>query len=271
MALRNLEAWFKALSLGDRLDLTLCCRWYAYHLDGYLNSIYRQLLYPLGRLLRHMENIGDADAHWAWTQEFHESFGNALCRPDTTNSPFAPFIGLASVPLRDYVAQLRKQTLFMHRTLTNPALSYVTGAPLVVYRGLRLPRESHIWLRVSGVSSVTTDFGKACDFAFSQYGLFPDLYDARHHRSVIFRIELPAGSRLVPVSICSLQEEHELLLVHQGTLVVEESTRETLPMWNPFIDADGHRSEAGSLPYILIQATFTVAAEFPEYGAFRYL
>ena len=50
--IEKMKTWFYTLEPMQQLELTISCRWYAYHLDTYLNSIYRKKMYPRLNLIR---------------------------------------------------------------------------------------------------------------------------------------------------------------------------------------------------------------------------
>ena len=45
--IEKMKKWFYTLKPKQQLELTITCRWYAYHLDTYLNSIYRKKIYHI--------------------------------------------------------------------------------------------------------------------------------------------------------------------------------------------------------------------------------
>ena len=38
--IENMKKWFNSFKDEEKLILTIVCRWYPYHFDGYINSIY---------------------------------------------------------------------------------------------------------------------------------------------------------------------------------------------------------------------------------------
>jgi hypothetical protein len=83
--IKNMKRWFKNLQARDQIQLTIACRWYSYHLDTYLNSIYRNKIYPRLKLIRHASLLHDEENHWFWIGVMYTTFKKKLCNTKTIN------------------------------------------------------------------------------------------------------------------------------------------------------------------------------------------
>ena len=278
--IEKMKKWFYTLKPKQQLELTITCRWYSYHLDTYLNSIYRKNFYPRLNLIRHANLLHDEENHSFWIGEIYlySTFENKLCNTETINeSPFAKFIGKSLILLSEFIREIKKRTIYMDRVFIRSNLYYTLESPMTVYRGLIIPKGSTLSLYITGITSVSTDIDKAQEFAFTLYESDSNgdsiAYSESKYDSYVFELELPIGTLVIPMNICTIQEENELLLISQGICECDptSSTTEEVTNWNPYFNSEGELIDIneGMLSYTKINAKFITNDLLPEYTRFN--
>ena len=270
---QSLKQWFLKLSHKHKTQLTIACKWYAFHLDSYINSIYRNKPYPRKVLKRHAKELFDIDNHTLWTELFYQTFDNEFCSKELINSPFEMFINRSPILLSEFIEQINKTTYFIHSWFTK--VYFTLSKPMTVFKGFHLLREEKLCLDLIGASSVATEINSALQFAFSIHGEDdegnPIFYDERKYKSIVAEITLPIGTLVIPLNICTIQEENELVVITQGTLntISERIIQEN--MWNTYINKYGQKVEAGSgrVKYLFIKTQFNKTDDFPKFGNFQ--
>jgi hypothetical protein len=195
-------------------------------------------------------------------------FKNKFCREKPLNkSPFKDFVGDTKINLSSYVNTIKNITSDMHSVFTDPKLSYVLQNELIVYRALRIRKsvddtidvEKDINLEITGTTSTTTELEDAQQFAFSLYGE-SDFYDERKYKSIIFEITLPKGTRIIPVNICTIQNENEILVISQGTLKIKRVVTDYCNWWNGYFNSEGEyiRAREDFIQYKLAKVDFEI-------------
>ena len=276
--IEKMKKWFYTLKPKQQLELTITCRWYAYHLDTYLNSIYRKNFYPRLNLIRHANLLHDEENHSFWIGEIYlySTFENKLCNTETINeSPFAIFIGKSPILLSEYIKEIQKCTIYMDHVFIKSQLYYTVESPITVYRGLNIPKGKEVSLYITGITSVSTDIYNAQQFALTVYqnddNEEPILYSESEYDSYVIELELPSNTLVIPMNICTIQEENEIIIISQGICEKTSFTTEQVKNWNPYFNLDGEligRNE-GILSYIKINAIFMPDGSLPEYTSFN--
>ena len=276
--IEKMKKWFYTLNPAQQLELTIACRWYAYHLDTYLNSIYRKKFYPRLNLIRHASLLDDEENHSFWIGEMYlyNTFENKLCNTETINeSPFAIFIGKSPILLSEYIKEIQKRTIYMDDVFIKSQLYYTVESPMTVYRGLNIPKGKEVSLYMTGITSVSTDIDIAQNFAFTVYqnddNGEPILYSESEYDSYVIELVLPSNTLVIPMNICTIQEENEIIIISQGICEKTSFTTEQVKNWNPYFNLDGEligRNE-GILSYIKINAIFIPDGSLPEYTSFN--
>lgn len=274
--IEKMKKWFYTLKPKQQLELTITCRWYSYHLDTYLNSIYRKKNYPRLNLIRHASLLHDEENHYFWIGELYTTFENQLCNTETINeSPFSIFIGKEPILLSEYIKEIEKCTIYMDHVFIKSQLYYTVQSPMTVYRGLNIPKGSELSLYITGITSVSTDIDNAQQFALTLYQSDdngdPIPYSESEYDSYIIQLELPINTLLIPMNICTIQEENELILISQGICKQISITTEQVKNWNEYFNLYGQlidRNE-GMLSYTKINATFIPDGSLPEYTRFN--
>jgi len=276
--IEKMKTWFYTLEPMQQLELTISCRWYAYHLDTYLNSIYRKKMYPRLNLIRHANLLHDEENHSFWIGEIYlyTAFENKLCNTETINeSPFSVFIGKSPILLSEYIKEIEKCTTYMDHVFIRSHLYYTLDSPITVYRGLNIPKGAELSLYMTGISSVSTNIDNARQFAFSVYqnddNGEPILYSESESDSYLIELELPSKTLVIPMNICTIQEENELIIISQGKCEETSGIVEEVTNWNKYFNLDGQLIERnkGMLSYTKINATFIPDGSLPEYTKFN--
>ena len=227
-------------------------------------------------LIRHASLLHDEENHYFWIGELYTTFENQLCNTETINeSPFSIFIGKEPILLSEYIKEIEKCTIYMDHVFIKSQLYYTVQSPMTVYRGLNIPKGSELSLYITGITSVSTDIDNAQQFALTLYQSDdngdPIPYSESEYDSYIIQLELPINTLLIPMNICTIQEENELILISQGICKQISITTEQVKNWNEYFNLYGQlidRNE-GMLSYTKINATFIPDGSLPEYTRFN--
>jgi hypothetical protein len=274
----EMAKWFQNLLDENKKILTYVSRIYSYHFDVYLNNIYRRKIFPRKQLLTHAnELITDPNEHNMWVTYNHtdKEFDNKFCKEyPHEKSPFQMFLGKKKIKLSEYIETIKNITKHMHEILSNPDFSYVLQNDIVVYRALRLKKkldekiniEKDIITEFIGATSTTTKLESAQQFAFSLYGE-SEHYDERYNKSIIFELTLPKGTRVIPLNICTIQDEDEILVISQGNMKIDNIEYDVCKWWNDYYNEKGVLIGANKrgIPYLLAKSTFTPSEKKLEY------
>lgn len=211
-----MKAWFNRLDSKTRLNITKACRWYAYHNDTYLNSAYRGRPFPKSKLIRHVEDIENYE---------YDCLYNEIDNPDCNRaleSPFQKFIGADLILLSEYVKKINENSLFIHEVFTTQYC--VLTEPITVYRGLCVDKGSSLLTPITGATSVSLNLGQAYHFSTTVYTkdeFGEDMeYDSEIYDSFIVEFQLQVGTRYIPMNVCTLQNEYEIVIIDQGRINV---------------------------------------------------
>jgi hypothetical protein len=271
-----MKKWFNSFNDDNKLNLTIVCRWYAYHFDTYINSIYRKQIYPRMKLINHANLLHDEENHSFWTDSLETTFKNNFCDKEyIEKSPFHMFIGKSPVLLSKFIKQINKLTYVMDKIFIRSGLYYSIKQSIKVYRGLNIPKGNTLLLDIKGLTSLTTNIDTAEQFAFTIYGNEDDgepiLYDERKYDSYIIEFELLENTLVIPMNICTIQDENELILISQGILKQLNVKEEKIRCWNSYINLEGELIDPneGELTYTKIKAHFINDYKLPEYGEFK--
>ena len=271
MMMEEGKKWYNSQSEKNQKQITKTCRLYAYHFDGYINTIYKETTYPYFLLIDRAMFVYDISNNSFFNGVLYNEFDNErFCNEKSLENPFEKFNNEKSIKLSELVKTIEKVTLEMHNVFTNKDLSFVLQEPLDVYRGLKLKKDEEILYEVRGITSVASKLDGALNFAFSGKD---SIYDSRYYKSIILKITLPIGTRIIPMNICTLQNEHEIIIISQGQFIeTKPSSIYKEKMWNDFISEEGEYIKAitgGQLPYELIEVNFEKKDEFPVYKKFK--
>lgn len=246
--------WFSKLPEENRKNLSTACSWYSFHLDTYLNSIYRKRVYPINKLLNHADELYDEKNHRVWIYSV-TTFSNEQCHPDIIISPFRELIGREHFLLSEYIQFIYQATHFIHDVFRHNY--YTLVGDMTVYRGIRLLKtQEALSLRVDGITSCSTELEQAIYFAYAFFDLEnPEDIDLSIYNFIVFEIKIPAGTRVIPMNICTLQDEDELAILSQGHLEIDEQLDIQLDI-------------SSTDTYTLYKTRFVKDKDEPEYGTF---
>jgi surface protein len=240
--------WFNSLDTKIKESLTISCKWYSFRFDGYLNSIYRNTLYPYNKLKIHIDTVS------RFTQILNSNnldtpLENKMCNDKAiVQDPFKDYIVRNKISISDYVEKVKDVTLYIHNTLKEHF--YTLTYSVTVYRGIVVRENDNISLNITGVTSVTLDLKIAIKF------LVPV---NQTDKCYLLEFDLPVGTKIVPMDVCSFYDEKEYLVIDQGVLNI----------LNQKIYSKKVAYNSKELPIVYVNAEFTPNDELPIYRSFN--
>jgi hypothetical protein len=253
-----INAWFNGLDDRIRKNLTISCKWYSYQIDGYLNSIYRNEIYPSAKLDNHIANLKDNAQTFS---SYKESTYNRLC--EEVKSPFEDFVEIKSVQKDVYIERIKQVTLFVHSIFIQ--YYYTLTSPIKVYRGMTVPISNTLSLNMIGINSVSLSLDIANSFMFKM----APKYKKGFNNNYLIELELPVGTKVIPMKICSTIEEYELVIIDQGQLRIVKNSTLAKTIYNEEEEDDEEEDdEEEELSYSYIIAVFEKNNRLPVYNNF---
>nr|QBK92549.1 MAG: hypothetical protein LCPAC401_01870 [Pithovirus LCPAC401] len=243
---------------------------YSLRTDSYANSALRYGTYPLQNLIRHfIEYTKDG---FKWYSHFtneriipgHEEITK---RCQELEHPMEIYRGHPPdfVTFGYFLGTIRDLIFGMYQIMDDIAIDMDSpGYLMQVYRGINIPKGTKLRLNLEGFSSSSASFFTAVQFSASSYGT-EEILDISKKDIYIFDIEIPEKTRIVPMNICTIQDENEMIIVSQGTLVEIERMEETIEYWNFLYDG---RKKTKTLPYTRIVCKLEIEEEYPPLGPF---
>jgi hypothetical protein len=235
-------------------DLFYCCRLYSCHFDTYLNSMCRSQIYPRARLEHHYKN----------PIKYHRFFvGKFFCQQirDFAQLSFKNekrVLHKKYRSLKQLIACLKQKTVFMYNTFLSH--HWVLKQPMRVFRCLVVDKGNIPTWKFCGFTSTTYVLESALQFIYN----YKDEFNPKKHDCYILDIILPMGTRFIPLSLSSIQEEHEILILSQGNLICRSSFSKTIKFWNRMDTLDDNM-----LPYTNVSCQFQPTQELPSLSSFR--
>jgi surface protein len=249
---------FTTLDINIRRNLIISCKWYSYQIDGYLNSIYRNDMYPSAKLDNHIANLHDNAQTFLISSR--SSLDYNFCKE--VKSPFEDFVESETVQRNLYIEKIKQVTLFVHSIFTQ--YYYTLTSPIKVYRGMTIPISNSLSLNMTGVNSVSLDINVAKSFMFKM----SPRYIKDKCENYLIQFELPVGAKVIPMKICSTVEEYEFVIINQGYLRIIKQEKLTRIVYD-FIDEANEKVAVGNLLYDIITAEFVIENRLPVYGNFN--
>ena len=276
----QMRLWFYTLKKEDKHKLTKACRLYAYWFDKYINFMYANKPYPKVDLVRDVTLLANdktkENIHDRFTPTYN-TYSNPECDDIMKESPFVNLIG-TKPKLSTYIKEVNKYLHFINDVFISSHLYYLTQLPLKVYRGLCLPKGKKVDTQFIGITSVTTSFWVAKRFAFTLYNKITDdgfisLYDESKYDSYIIEILLPLNTCIIPMGICTIQDEKELIVISQGTCTHTIHPKKNTK-WNGHINIHGEYinpddDKEVDIKYTPITAIFNPDGTLPTYNTFK--
>jgi hypothetical protein len=195
-------------------NLVRACRMYAYHFDTYVNAACRGKLFPLFVVLDRLSYLTEPDNHTGWTmgnytkvdKNFHPAF---RCR---FASPFERFQGKKydEFMVDEYIKIVQEVSQQIDTAFKS--FSYFLLTPLTVYRGLAIPVEGGV-LDLAVVGYTSTSLSREIANHIATHSM-----QKHTHRVVVLEINLPVGTNVLSMDICTIQKEYEIVILSQGLL-----------------------------------------------------
>lgn len=237
--------------------LLLCCRLYAIHFDGYLNAACRQQPYPVSRLEQHRKYPDHDFPHRLFSALY---FSPSVCQTiRKVKRRLQPHPSWCYQSLQHYLTYVRSAIAALHSTFSRDA--WTLTQPLTVFRGLRLPLHQTPTWHFSGFTS--TSYESAYALQMILHG--PEPFHTQKHVCYLLEVTLPVQTRFVPLSLLTLQEEHEILVVSQGVLTPQPAVSKSLVFWNPLPGA----GPDNRLHYQHVRCTLQITNDQPRLRPFR--
>lgn len=240
---------------SDLVELLTACRLYAYHCDTYVNSACRQQPFPLARLVAHF--VDDVGFGWFSKYSGIPSVPRAAEICYELEDPFERFEDCKKNTrwFDLFLVEVRASIQRIYINFTELAISL--PRVMTVYRCIRIPKGERPTLRLYGFSSTATNLSSAFQFGMYHYDILRD-------DLIVFEIQIPEETQIIPVDLCTIQKENEVVIVSNGILRVHERVPETLVYWNPVRDGDGVEQTNFPVPYTRMKCTFHITDPFPD-------
>ena len=124
--------------------------------------------------------------------------------------------------LSDYVRKINENSFFIHEVFTTHYC--ILTKPITVYKGLCVEKDSKLLTSINGVTSVSLSLGNAFHFATTVYdkdAFGNDIeYNSEKYDSIIVEFQIRKSTRYIPMNICTLQNEFEIIIMNQGEIKV---------------------------------------------------
>ena len=262
-------AAYKRRPADEKKQLSDAFRLYAYHFDTYLNSSIRNGKIPYTLLVRHCleENTNSNASQWT---DIYTDIDNPEC--GLQQSPFSCLIDadmstkeLFYSVMENYIKIVNNNCIFMSTIFNNKLSSINLRNPVVVYRGLKIKKDAFVREELNGYTSVATKIDSAYDIAFGGVKAFNmDIY-----KVVILEITLGKGVSVLPINLCTIQQENEIVIVSQGK-INHSSDKTRKEKIKPWFDVIKHGKYISSrfgkpikVPVEIIPYNFIKQEDFP--------
>lgn len=165
--------------------------------------------------------------------------------------------------IENYIKIVNNNCIFMSTIFNNKLSSINLRNPVVVYRGLKIKKNASVREELNGYTSVATKIESAYDIAFGGGTFNMDIY-----KVIILEITLGKGVSVLPISLCTIQQENEIVIVSQGkiNLSADETRKEKLKSWFDVINHGKYiRRQFGTkVPIEIIPCNFIKQEDFPQ-------
>ena len=222
-------------------DFFLAIKSYQYHYDKYLNAILRDETYNIKRLICNFVFYEKEILQWQNFKISHEKnldeiFKNKLQK--LCNSIENPFNKYKNVDLqklnnedkydhfKNYLIELSKYLYIIYNNLE--ILKINIKQKITLYRCLKIVKDSKINEEVIGYTSFTTNYNLALNFCLTTGENKQKLYDENNNfEIIIMKVNFPVNTNFIPIDLCNLYDEDELLLCENGNLEIIKQTKKT--------------------------------------------
>jgi hypothetical protein len=222
--------WIDGLTNDIRKDLSQCTYWYSLTYDTYLNTRARNRPFSKSRAMSNLLNFDFQSNYQSYGFELEYDINNPECTCTyVKQSPSEKFrwtnlikdttteIDFDAI-FADYIKTVEESTDYMHRVLTQH--TFELTEEMFVYRSV-FTKKGMFGLDLKGFTSTTTHFDSTVvlnDTIMKNNGI----YDYDNHDYIIMKITLPVGTKVIPIQLCGLFNEHEILIISQGKLEITE-------------------------------------------------
>lgn len=233
----------------DLAHALMATRIYTFHFDTYLRSMIRGVSFPFARLLNNYTNHGDEVDLFTTrvtTKEIIEALPDYAERVKNICDTQLKFpIDAGEMTLEGIYKYSTDINTYIQDEMVPGLLkiAFHTSKPLMLFRGLNLSRTNapdfDIQFESENFTSYAYDVDSALQFATGMYGK-DRVLDLRIDTTIIMSVEIPENIVVIPVGMCTIQDEGEMVILNSGTLVkCGEWKIVQLDYWNPFINARG--------------------------------
>lgn len=192
--------WFTHVSQKEPKllrQLAWASRLYSFMMDEFINDATRGKITTGETVLKNIQKVLEGETPFGDNAQLKGSFPGARKYCQFTQHPFEGFEGPYTLrTVRQFVERVDQLIHAMYKIMTNPKLTMVLKRPLVVYRG------------------GSTDFRKLWGFASTSVAR-----EVSEAFGGVKQIRLPAKTRVVPIMLCTVFNEQEVLVASQGELV----------------------------------------------------
>ena len=225
--------WLNDMTSDDRRALSQSIYWYSWHYDTYLNAATRNRPYSKPLLITHfLTDDFQGDYH---EKKFQFNYGveNPNCTINIIkNSPGMNFQWERIIPsnipsinmeqiIDTYIEMIKQNINFMFSAFTKNPLKL--SQPMSVFRSIVIPKGAFNPMLL-GFTSTSTSIDGALKVANHIITSGAPAISFTTHELILMKITLPIGTRVIPIDICGLFLEHEILVVSQGKLNITKQS-----------------------------------------------
>ena len=104
MMMEEGKKWYNSQSEKNQKQITKTCRLYAYHFDGYINTIYKETTYPYFLLIDRAMFVYDISNNSFFNGVLYNEFDNErFCNEKSLENPFEKFNNEKSIKLSHWL------------------------------------------------------------------------------------------------------------------------------------------------------------------------
>jgi hypothetical protein len=225
--------WLNDMTSDDRRALSQSIFWYSWHYDTYLNAATRNRPYSKPLLITYFLTDDFQGDYHAKDFQFNYGVTNPNCTSNTIiNSPGMEFQWNRIIPANTssidmekiidaYIEMVKRNIKFMFTSFTKHPLEL--SEPMTVYRSIVIPKGTFN-PNILGFTSTSISMDPALKVANRIIISGAPAISYETHELILMKITLPIGTRVIPIDICGLFVEHEILLVSQGKLHITKQS-----------------------------------------------
>ena len=267
--------WINGLASDIRKDLSQYTYWYSYVYDAYLNTRARNRPFSKSRAMSNLlyHDFRSDYKPYEFKKEYDINNPECTCTY-VKQSPSEKFrwTNLIKDPateidfdaiFADYIKTVEESTSYMHDVFTKHPFELTEE--MFVYRSV-FTKKGTFSPELKGFTSTTTNFYSTV-YLNDIIMKCNSIYNYDEHDYIIMKITLPVGTKVIPIQLCGLFDEHEILIISQGRLEITDQktdeyihnempiqlytctfkvdTTNELPILHPFVLTDDYRIYGG--------------------------